>query len=42
MCFAAFADTMGLFAKPLVLSPWRYLSVVARVSNVNRDLGGTG
>ena len=29
MCFAAFADTMGLFAKPLVLSPWRYLSVVA-------------
>lgn len=27
MCTAAFADTIGLFAKPLAISPWRYISV---------------
>eukprot|EP00435_Cladocopium_sp_Y103_P049259 s967_g14.t2 len=29
MCTAALADTIGLFAKPLAISPWRCISVAA-------------
>ncbi|CAL1158594.1 unnamed protein product, partial [Cladocopium goreaui] len=33
MCTAAFADTIGLFAKPLAISPWRYISVASSLNS---------